>query len=142
MYLNTHVLELICVLLLLATICAEAQDASGASANDRVNATRSDFKLKKAKESAPLYSFAAWDPWGKICLLLKFDAMFTISYKTRYGKQQLINRLQVDAEMKGRCANVLDPNPVMDITWKGGFMFRMVFEKVRMQFHFKSMQVD
>ena len=92
--------------------------------------TSKESKIKKPKESAPYYSFAAWDNWGKICLLLKLDAMFTISYETGYGKQQLINILPLDSEMRGRCANVLDPNSVMDITWKGGFMFRFVFEKV------------
>ena len=31
--------------------------------------------------------------------------------------------------MNGRCANVLDDESVMDITWKGGFMLRIVFQK-------------
>lgn len=31
--------------------------------------------------------------------------------------------------MNGRCANVLDTESVMDITWKGGFIFRIVFQK-------------
>lgn len=99
------------------------------SFNNKSNTTK-EFKFKKPKESAPFYSYAAWDNWGKICLLLKLDAMFTVTYETNYGKQQLINILPLDSEMKGRCANVLDADSVMDITWKGGFMFRIVFEKV------------
>lgn len=82
------------IVLAIQSSVSHAQDGASdslavaaASIGDRVNTTRGEYKLKKAKESAPLYSFAAWDPWGKICLLLKLDAMFTISYQTRYGKQ-------------------------------------------------------
>lgn len=33
--------------------------------------------------------------------------------------------------MNGRCAHILDAESVMDITWKGGFMLRIVFQKYR-----------
>jgi len=95
-------------------------------------------KYESTKDSAPPYTFAAWNERNRICLLVKLDAMFIITYDTSYGKQQLIHRLPIDSEMKGRCANVLDANSIMDITWKGGskrseggFMLRLVFEKYR-----------
>ena len=42
---------------------------------------------KNTKESAPPYTFAAWNERGRICLLVKLDAMFTITYDASYGKQ-------------------------------------------------------
>ena len=69
------------------------------SINCQKNATKSkqrDKSTKKnTKESAPFYSFAAWNNRGKICLLVKLDALFTITYDASYGKQ-VINKLQLN----------------------------------------------
>ena len=55
------------------------------------NSTKSKQRDKNAKkgtkESAPYYSFAAWNNRGKICLLVKLDASFKITYKASYGEQ-------------------------------------------------------
>ena len=82
------------------------------------------------KEQAPPFHFAVWDETGKICILAKLDASFTITYNTKYGKQQMIDRVDADATVDGRCESFLDEKPVMDIKWRGGFTFRMIFDKV------------
>ena len=48
---------------------------------------KSSKKGKETKESAPYYSFAAWNNRGKICLLVKLDATFKITYEASYGEQ-------------------------------------------------------
>lgn len=82
------------------------------------------------KEKAPPFHFAVWDETGKICILAKLDASFTITYNTKYGKQQMIDRVDSDATIDGRCESFLDEKPVMDMKWRGGFTFRMIFDKV------------
>lgn len=48
---------------------------------------------------------------------------------TDSGLQQLTDRIPVsEATVKGRC-DLLDERPILDITWRGGFTFRLVFEK-------------
>ncbi|KAI1306003.1 Lysosome-associated membrane glycoprotein 5 [Halotydeus destructor] len=70
-----------------------------------------------------------WDENGKVCILAKIDASFTITYESSYGKQQMIDRITTDSTTKGRCYSELDEMPVLDIKWRGGFTFRMVFTK-------------
>lgn len=83
------------------------------------------------KEQAPPFHFAVWDETGRICILAKLDASFTITYNTKYGKQQMIDRIDPDAAVDGRCESFLDEKPVMDLKWRGGFTFRLIFDKVR-----------
>ena len=40
-----------------------------------------------AKETPPSFTFAAWDDYGRICILAKFEAVFTINYETKFGTQ-------------------------------------------------------
>lgn len=40
-----------------------------------------------SRESAPPFTMAIWDEWGKVCILAKIEASFTITYDTNYGKQ-------------------------------------------------------
>ncbi|UYV74782.1 LAMP5 [Cordylochernes scorpioides] len=40
------------------------------------------------KEQAPPFTFAVWEPNGKICLLAKIAATFTISYPSNSGTQK------------------------------------------------------
>lgn len=83
------------------------------------------------EETPPPFHFAVLDEdTGKICILAKFDASFTITYDTKYGKQQMIDRLTTEPDVDGRCASLLDEQPVMDITWRGGFTYRLIFTKV------------
>lgn len=82
------------------------------------------------QEQPPPFHLAVWDDQGKICILAKVDASFTITYATKYGDQQMIDRLTSDATVHGRCESFLDENPVMDIKWRGGFTFRLIFGKV------------
>jgi hypothetical protein len=82
------------------------------------------------KEKPPPFHFAVLDDdTGKICIMAKFDASFTITYETRYGPQQMIDRLVSDPVVDGRCESFLDEMPVMDIKWRGGFIFRLIFTK-------------
>ena len=82
------------------------------------------------KEKPPPFHFAVLDDdTGKICIMAKFDASFTISYETRYGQQQMIDRLVSDPIVDGTCESFLDPTPTMDIKWRGGFIFRLIFTK-------------
>lgn len=82
------------------------------------------------RENKPPFHYAVWDESGSICILAKFDASFTVTYNTRYGKQQMIDRLDPDATVDGRCESFLDEKPVLDLKWRGGFTFRVIFKKV------------
>lgn len=83
------------------------------------------------KEQAPPFHFAVWDESGNICILAKLEASFTITYESKYGKQQMIDRLDSDAKVDGRCESFLDEKPVMDFKWRGGFTFRLIFKQVK-----------
>lgn len=82
------------------------------------------------KQPAPAFTFTVWDESGLICILAKFEAFLTITYDVQGGTQQLINKIPADATSKGRCDYLLDEKPVLDISWIGGFTFRIIFEKV------------
>ncbi|XP_054169082.1 lysosome-associated membrane glycoprotein 5-like [Oppia nitens] len=82
------------------------------------------------KQPAPAFTFAVWDENGFICILAKFEASFTVTYDIKGNTQPLNDRIPVDAISKGRCDYLLDEKPVLDVTWIGGFTFRMIFEKV------------
>lgn len=114
------------------------QVASGGSGQQLSEATSGGWGGRSTqakiirKEQPPPFHFAVWDENGKICILAKFDASFTITYDTKYGKQQMIDRLVPDATISGRCESFLDEDPVMDVKWRGGFTFRLIFRKVTM----------
>lgn len=38
-------------------------------------------------------------------------------------------KIPTDATAKGRCDYLLDEKPVLDVSWLGGFTFRIIFEK-------------
>lgn len=82
------------------------------------------------REKPPPFHFAVYDEQNKICILAKFDASFTITYDTKYGKQQMIDRLVSNPNVTGVCESYLDEKPIMDIRWRGGFIFRLIFTKV------------
>ena len=82
------------------------------------------------REVAPKFHFAVYDEQSKICILAKFDASFTITYDTKYGPQQMIDRLISNPNVTGVCESYLDEKPWMDIRWRGGFVFRLIFKKV------------
>jgi len=87
-------------------------------------------RFHSSEETPPSFHFAVLDEeTGKICILAKFDASFIITYDTKYGKQQMIDRLTAQPEVDGRCPPLLDEQPVMDISWRGGFTFRLIFTK-------------
>jgi len=87
-------------------------------------------RFHSSEETPPSFHFAVLDEeTGKICILAKFDASFIITYDTKYGKQQMIDRLTAQPEVDGRCPSLLDEQPVMDISWRGGFTFRLIFTK-------------
>ncbi|CAG2119093.1 unnamed protein product, partial [Medioppia subpectinata] len=81
------------------------------------------------KQPAPAFTFTTWDENGLICILAKIEASFTITYDIEGGTQVLIDRIPIDATSKGRCDYLLDEKPVLDVSWIGGFTFRMIFEK-------------
>ena len=105
------------------------------TSKDRGSSSSSSFEFSPAvrkgiKEKVPPFHFAVLDDdTGKICIMAKFEASFTITYDTRYGKQQMIDRLVSDPVVDGRCESFLDEKPVMDIKWRGGFIFRLIFTK-------------
>ena len=91
------------------------------------------------KQQVPPFYFAVWDESGQVCILAKLEASFTITYDTKYGKQQMMDRLDtIAARADGRCESVLDEQPLMDIKWRGGFIFRLIFEKVPLTVNAKS----
>ena len=83
------------------------------------------------REKPPPFHFAVYDEQNKICILAKFDASFTITYDTKYGSQQMIDRLVSNPNVTGVCESYLDEKPMMDIRWRGGFVFRLIFKKVK-----------
>lgn len=108
-----------------------------------------------SKEAGPKFTFSAWDDSGKICILAKLEAVFTITYESNYGQQvssgliicvcirlehfqlkffyfiqHLTMKLPRDLTVKGRCPNLLDKKPILDLHWRGGFTFRVVFGMV------------
>jgi hypothetical protein len=82
------------------------------------------------KQPAPAFTFTIWDDSGLICIMAKFEATFIITYDVQGGTQQLNDRIPADATSKGRCDYLLDEKPVLDVSWIGGFTFRIIFEKV------------
>ncbi|KAF7495808.1 Lysosome-associated membrane glycoprotein 5 [Sarcoptes scabiei] len=82
------------------------------------------------KQAAPKFSYVVWDEQGMVCILAKFEATLTITFYTASGAHQLIEKLPFDAKAKGRCDYLLDEKPVLDISWIGGFTFRIIFEKI------------
>ncbi|XP_035215812.1 lysosome-associated membrane glycoprotein 5-like [Stegodyphus dumicola] len=75
-----------------------------------------------AKDIAPDFTFAVWDPSGKICILAKFSASFTITYPSQGGEQTVSVNLPEDAQAKGRCG-AEDQEPILELFWPG---FRLV----------------
>lgn len=45
------------------------------------------IKGKGVKTAAPLFTFPVWDETGRLCILAKFDAQFTINYPSQTGTQ-------------------------------------------------------
>ncbi|XP_015782246.1 lysosome-associated membrane glycoprotein 5 [Tetranychus urticae] len=86
-------------------------------------------KQSNLMETAPSFTFFGRDEHGKICILAKFEAIFTITYEATSGSQQLIAKIPRDTETRAHCVSLLDTNPYLDISWRGGFTFRMVFSK-------------
>lgn len=82
------------------------------------------------KQAAPKFSYVVWDEQGMVCILAKFEATLTITFYTPSGAHQLIEKIPIDAKAKGRCDYLLDEKPVLDVSWIGGFTFRIIFEKV------------
>ncbi|KAH9426631.1 Lysosome-associated membrane glycoprotein 5 [Dermatophagoides pteronyssinus] len=82
------------------------------------------------KQAAPKFSYVVWDEQGMVCILAKFEATLTITFYTPSGAHQLIEKIPIDAKSKGRCDYLLDEKPVLDVTWIGGFTFRIIFEKI------------
>ncbi|RWS28660.1 lysosome-associated membrane glyco5-like protein [Leptotrombidium deliense] len=80
------------------------------------------------KEAAPRFTYAAWDDKGKICLLAKFEVQFQITFTTSVKDQKITEKLPLDANVKATCGSVLD-GPMIDLSWRGGFQFRITFEK-------------
>lgn len=94
--------------------------------------SRSNVYPQIVKQKPPPFHYAVWDDdTGNICILAKMDASFTITYNSAYGKQQMMDRIDaMDATVDGRCESFLDEEPVMDVKWRGGFTFRLIFQKV------------
>ena len=68
-------------------IAALLTDLVSCQKNSTKSKQRDKGAKKGSKESAPYYSFAAWNNRGKICLLVKLDATFKITYEASYGEQ-------------------------------------------------------
>ena len=76
-----------CLLVSLILVAALLAELVAGQKNSTKSKQRDKNTKKGNKESAPYYSFAAWNNRGKICLLVKLDASFKIAYKASYGEQ-------------------------------------------------------
>lgn len=74
------------------------------------------------------YNFPIWDKTGKLCLLAKFHATFTIFYRSRLGKQKVVVKLPKKNIVKGICASN-SQNPILQIFWPQ-FSFSLIFSKL------------
>ncbi|XP_023216311.1 lysosome-associated membrane glycoprotein 5-like [Centruroides sculpturatus] len=80
------------------------------------------------KEVAPAFTFHAWDLDGKICILAKFLATFTIVYPSQGGDLSVSVNLPDTARTKGTCESQTD-NPVLELSWSD-FRLSMIFTRV------------
>ncbi|XP_074595846.1 lysosome-associated membrane glycoprotein 5 [Brevipalpus obovatus] len=115
--------------------CISSVYTAGKGSGNRKSGTKSskwnpvekEMVNQTTKEAGPKFTFSAWDDGGKICILAKLEAVFTITFESNYGQQHLTMKLPRDLTVKGRCPNLLDRKPILDLHWRGGFTFRMVF---------------
>lgn len=83
---------------------------------------------EEPKEVAPENAYAIWSSKGKICLLAKLHAMFTITYSSNGGEQEIIVDLPPTATVKGKCESTTN-TPLLQLTWDK-FAFAITFSKL------------
>ncbi|KAG8181888.1 hypothetical protein JTE90_026048 [Oedothorax gibbosus] len=79
------------------------------------------------KQEAPEDTFAVWNTKGKICLLAKFDAKFTILYASEGGEQKAEVKLPLNANVKGKCETTTT-SPLLQLSWQK-YVFSVMFNK-------------
>lgn len=79
------------------------------------------------KEEAPKDTFAVWSSKGKICLLAKFHAVFSIIYSSKGGEQKAEITVPKNGYSKGKCGSSTK-SPLLQVSWQK-YAFTMMFNK-------------
>ncbi|GIY83592.1 lysosome-associated membrane glycoprotein 5 [Caerostris darwini] len=92
------------------------------------------------KGQTPKDTFLVWSSKGKICLLAKFKAVFSISYLSKGGDQKAEITVPKDAYSKGKCDSN-DKLPLLQVSW-GKYAFTMMFNKTEDNWAVTSMELS
>ncbi|XP_055945004.1 lysosome-associated membrane glycoprotein 5-like isoform X2 [Argiope bruennichi] len=79
------------------------------------------------KEEAPEDTFAVWSAKGKVCLLAKFHAVFTIIYSSQRGEEKAEITVPKTANSRGKCGSNTRL-PLLQLSW-GKYAFTLMFNK-------------